>query len=209
MKNSIPCLLVLEQRGIADDLSMTQDNSTLLISDGSHFVSKDFYPKSSMMKPFLICLVAATLTVDLCSAATTTADFYVSPGGSDTWSGTLPDPVAGQSDGPFATLERARDAVRELKRSKSSDIVVLIREGTYELDKTVVFGLEDSGAEGSTITYAAYPGETPVFSSGREIMGWKRASATPSGLPAEGPWKGLGRQHSTDRRHFKAIFHAL
>ena len=38
-----------------------------------------------------------------------------------------------------------------------------------------MFGLEDSGDGDSTITYAAYPGEKPVFSSGQEIKGWKKA----------------------------------
>ena len=33
------------------------------------------------------------------------------------------------------------------------------------------------------ITYAAYPGETPVFSSGKEIEGWKKVTAALPGLP--------------------------
>src|SRR5580765_277746 len=33
-----------------------------------------------------------------------TADFYVSPDGDDTWSGTLAEPNPGKSDGPFATI---------------------------------------------------------------------------------------------------------
>jgi len=111
------------------------------------------------------------------------ADFYVSAGGSDAWSGTLASPDARGTDGPFASLERARDAVRDLKKSKSDDIVVLVREGTYSLTKTVVFGLKDSGEGDSTVTYAAYPGETPVFSSGREIKGWTKVSGKLQGLP--------------------------
>ncbi|MGB2821921.1 MAG: right-handed parallel beta-helix repeat-containing protein, partial [Phycisphaerae bacterium] len=110
-------------------------------------------------------------------------DFYVSVDGSDTWSGKLASPNAQGTDGPFASLERARDAVRDLKKSKSDDLVVLVREGTYSLTKTVVFGLEDSGKRDATITYAAYPGETPVFSSGREIKDWKKVSGKLPGLP--------------------------
>jgi len=110
-------------------------------------------------------------------------DFYVSVEGSDQWSGTLPKPNSEGTDGPFATLERARDAVRKLKRSKSTDILVLVRKGTYRLDKTVVFGLEDSGVVDSTITYAAYPGEKPVFSSGREIKGFKKVTGKLPNLP--------------------------
>ena len=111
------------------------------------------------------------------------ADFYVSPSGSDAWSGTLADPSKQRNDGPFATLQRARDAIRELKQDKTTDIVVYIREGTYQLEETVVFGLEDSGEGDSTITYAAYPGETPVFSSGREIKGFRKVTDKLPGLP--------------------------
>ncbi|MEP4079424.1 right-handed parallel beta-helix repeat-containing protein [Haloferula sp.] len=111
------------------------------------------------------------------------ADFYVSTQGSDAWSGRLAEPAAGEKDGPFATLERARDAVRSLKKRKSADIVVQVREGVYRLEETVVFGLEDSGKGDSTVTYAAYPGETPVFSSGREIKQWKKVTQELPGLP--------------------------
>ena len=111
------------------------------------------------------------------------ADFYVSPNGSDAWSGTLSEPNAKRADGPFATLERARDAVRSLKKNKANNILVLVREGNYQLKKTVVFGLEDAGKGNSTITYAAYPGENPVFSSGVEIKGWTKVTTDLPGLP--------------------------
>lgn len=137
-----------------------------------------------MMKQLTI-LILALMAAGLCHAESTSADFYLSPNGSDAWSGTLASPNAQGTDGPFATLERARDAVRDLKKSKSTDLLVLIREGTYRLAKTVVFGLEDSGVGDSTVTYAAYPGETPVFSSGREIKGWKKVTAELPGLPKE------------------------
>jgi len=119
------------------------------------------------------------------------ADFYVSEEGFDQWSGTLPEPNAEGMDGPFATLERARNAVRNLKRSKSTDILVLVREGSYRLDQTVVFGLADSGVGDSIITYGAYPGEKPVFSSGREIKGWKKASGELPGLATKAQGKVL------------------
>lgn len=117
------------------------------------------------------------------------ADFYVSTKGSDNWSGTLDNPNAEGTDGPFATLERARDAVRKLKKGKLKNIVVLIREGVYQLKKTVVFGLEDSGEGDSTITYSAYPRENPVFSSGQEINGWKKETSELTGLPDEAKGK--------------------
>nr|WP_292963966.1 MULTISPECIES: right-handed parallel beta-helix repeat-containing protein [unclassified Allomuricauda] len=112
------------------------------------------------------------------------ADFYVSPTGSDNWSGTLSEPNALGTDGPFATLEAARDAVRELKKSADKDILVLVRNGIYILRETIVFGLEDSGTENASITYAAYPGEQPIFSSGQEITGWTKVTQDLPGLPS-------------------------
>ena len=135
----------------------------------------------------LACLLML-MTAKIGIAEETDADFYISPKGSDKWSGQLAEPNAEQTDGPFATLERARDAVRELKKTQARDIVVLVRDGTYQLSKTIVFGPEDSGVGKSTITYAAFPGETPVFSSGKIIQDWKKVTGKLPGLPpaAEG-----------------------
>jgi len=141
-----------------------------------------------MSRPLQILLVTFYGLASLATAAnkpSTKADFFVSPEGSDRWSGTLAEPNPDGSDGPFASLSHARDAVRALKKKKTTDILVLIRDGFYPLEKTVVFGLEDSGSASSTITYAAYPGETPVFSSGQEITEWKKLDVTPPGLPEE------------------------
>jgi len=129
------------------------------------------------------CAMLALNMLATLAAATTAADFYLSPKGSDQWSGTLAEPDAQKNDGPFASLERARDAVRELKQKKAGDIVVLIRGGNYALDQTVVFGLEDAGQKEASITYAAYADETPIFSSGKQVSGWKKLTTAPAGLP--------------------------
>ena len=44
-----------------------------------------------------------------------TADFFVAPDGNDSWSGTLAAPNTDRTDGPFASISRAQDAVRTLK----------------------------------------------------------------------------------------------
>ncbi|MBT5019012.1 MAG: right-handed parallel beta-helix repeat-containing protein [Planctomicrobium sp.] len=134
---------------------------------------------------YAIVLLCIGMSQSLCTAAEPTADFYVSPNGSDAWSGTLSDPTENQSDGPFATLERARDAVRESGKSRSENVLVLVREGTYQLSETVVFGLQDSGQGDSTITYASYPEESPVFSAGQEIKNWKPVTTELPGLSKE------------------------
>jgi hypothetical protein len=104
------------------------------------------------------------------------ADFYVAEDGNDLNPGSLSK--------PFASLARARDAVRELKKQKQNqDILVYIRDGIYTLDETVVFGLEDSGSENQTITYAACPGESAEFTSAKFLFGWKKPISPQRSFP--------------------------
>ena len=130
-----------------------------------------------------IALISLGLLSGRCHAEQS-ADFFVATNGSDTWSGTLAEPNAEKTDGPFATLEQARDALRKLKNDPSKDRVVLVRGGTYRITETVVFGLEDSGQGNSTVTYAAWPGETPIFSAGQPVTDWRDAADDLPGLPA-------------------------
>ena len=88
-------------------------------------------------------------------------NLYVSPGGSDSNPGTI--------DKPFATLGRARDAVREFKKGVPKPVTVLLRGGTYYMSGSVVFRSKDSGTDLQPITYAAYPGEKPVFNGGVKL----------------------------------------
>lgn len=102
--------------------------------------------------------------------------FYVSPNGNDRWSGRRPRPDKRGTNGPFATLAQAQKAIRALKARSTNygGIRVLIRRGTYELTAPLVLKPADSGTAESPIVYAAYPGETPVISGGRQITGWRR-----------------------------------
>lgn len=138
-----------------------------------------------MKKQLIISLMLITISVT-CFAkelSASVADFYVSTEGSDEWSGKLLEPNEQGTDGPFATLDRAREAVRKLKKSQSKNIVVHVRGGLYQLNKTIVFGLEDSAENNFTITYEAYSNETPIFSSGQEIKNWKKVTTNIPGLP--------------------------
>ena len=108
------------------------------------------------------------------------ADFYIAPDGSDANPGTWAQ--------PFASLERARVAVRELiARRRDDDVTVLLRGGTYHMNETVVFHREDGRDEGRRITYAGYPGEEAVLSAGMPVTGWRRydAARDPDGFAPE------------------------
>jgi hypothetical protein len=94
------------------------------------------------------------------------ADFYIAPDGDDDNPGT--------KEAPFATLSRARDAVRRLAaQGLDRNVRVLLRGGVYELPEPVVFEPQDSGTQRHSITYAAYPGEALVISGGTTISGWR------------------------------------
>lgn len=97
--------------------------------------------------------------------------FYVALGGRDSWSGTLAEPCGDGSDGPFATFERARDAVRALKREGrlQGPVVVWARGGRYPRTGPLVFEPDDS----APVTYAGYPGEDAVIEGGQQISGWR------------------------------------
>jgi hypothetical protein len=97
--------------------------------------------------------------------------FFVSPNGDDAWSGRAADPAPAGNDGPFATLARARDAVRTLRAvgAQQQAITVVLRGGRYPLAAPLVFGPEDSGP----VTYAAYEGERPIIDGGQRIEGWR------------------------------------
>ncbi|MDR0838753.1 MAG: right-handed parallel beta-helix repeat-containing protein, partial [Oscillospiraceae bacterium] len=88
------------------------------------------------------------------------------PGGSDTADGT--------QSAPLATLAAARDKIRALKLKSGlpdGGIAVYIRGGTYDVAGTTYFTAEDSGTAAAPIVYAAYPGETPLFTGGKYLAG--------------------------------------
>lgn len=120
-------------------------------------------------------------------------NLYVSTSGNDKWSGKIAEPNEDRSDGPFATIAGARDAVRKYKLSGklSGSAAVWIRGGRYAVTEPIIFNTEDS----APVTYSAYPGEHPVMEGGKRIEGWKveelgHIKAWVADLPevAEGKW---------------------
>ncbi len=93
-------------------------------------------------------------------------DFVVACDGDDAQEGTM--------ERPFATLERARRAVRERKSTTPGAVTVFVREGTYYLDAPLVLAPEDSGTAEAPIRYEAYPGEKPRLSGAVRLdLDWK------------------------------------
>ncbi len=88
--------------------------------------------------------------------------FSVAPWGDDS--------SAGDIAHPFATLARARDAVRALARPlRAGGVLVDVRGGYYRVRETLELGASDSGEEGAPVVWRAHYGERPVFGGGIEV----------------------------------------
>jgi hypothetical protein len=100
---------------------------------------------------------------------------YVAPNGNDAWSGAFEAPNTDGTDGPFATIAGARDALRSREPAVRAQgpVQIRIRGGNYHVTGPITFGPEDSGTASAPITYEAYPGEEPVIHGGRVLSGWK------------------------------------
>ncbi len=96
--------------------------------------------------------------------------FYVATNGNDANMGTI--------DNPFATLQRARDAVRGVKNKEGiPSIEIIIREGVYYIDETLLLEPKDSGTEGASVVWRSADGEKVVLNGGKEIIGkWEKGS---------------------------------
>ena len=110
-------------------------------------------------------------------ASERSAVFYVSTQGNDAWSGKLPEPNASHTDGPFASIPRAREAIRNLRvgASPAEAVTVYVRGGMYTLSEPLIFTTVDSGTEKNLIIYSSYKNEVPVLSGGRAITGWTKS----------------------------------
>lgn len=97
---------------------------------------------------------------------------YVAPGGNDAWSGRCAEPV--EADGPFATIQRARDEVRKLRAAepdREGGIVVEVAAGTFEFADALELGQEDSGTAACPIEYRAAQGAEVRLVGGKVLKG--------------------------------------
>lgn len=123
-------------------------------------------------------LLLSVLAVQGCgggSGASTTdacAAYWVSPSGSDSTGD-------GSIRHPFATIDRARLAVRNDSRKGECKIDVNIQGGVYALKAPLVFDAQDSGAPGHEVVYQAAPGNTQpvVISGGLPVAGFQCSGA--------------------------------
>lgn len=97
-------------------------------------------------------------------AARMPKELWVAPDGDDSRVGSKPEPLA--------TLEGARDRIRQLRREAEwpkGGVTVWLRAGTYRRDQAFELTEEDSGAPLAPITYRAERGQTVTLLGGTLI----------------------------------------
>lgn len=116
-------------------------------------------------------LVIAAVLISLLSVSlegSAVKGLHVSLDGRDSWPGTQTQ--------PFRTLEKARDAVRSLKKTgdlPKGGITVWVHGGTYELARPFELAASDSGSKDSPIVYRAWACDTAVISGGKAITNFE------------------------------------
>jgi hypothetical protein len=119
----------------------------------------------------LFCVAGVLLALPV-RAAEEARRLFVATNGNDAWSGALAAPNAARTDGPFATLERARDAVRASNTEKKP-VTILVRGGLYPLARTLKLDKEDSGTPQAPVVYRAFENEKPIIIGGRAISNFQ------------------------------------
>jgi hypothetical protein len=106
-------------------------------------------------------MLTAIVTVN---SAVLAVDLHVASTGSDTNPGT--------QGAPFATLTRARNAIREMRKGgglPDGGVTVWIHRGTYYLNDSFTLTAEDGGSPDRPIVYRAVQGQEVRFVGGREL----------------------------------------
>ncbi|MEK6794442.1 MAG: LamG-like jellyroll fold domain-containing protein [Spirochaetota bacterium] len=112
------------------------------------------------------------------TSVTAQSSVYVAPNGSD------------ENDGsekkPFATLAKARDAVRAVRQKGDTAIAVMLKGGEYKINDTLALTAED-GSEKFPTVYKAEKKGTAVLYGGARLSGFKPVSdaSVLERLPAE------------------------
>lgn len=125
-------------------------------------------------------VISATLALCIFMAPLAIADhptqpvvqktFYVSPSGSDE--------NDGSKESPFATIQRAQQAVRSINANMTGDIVVYLAGGIYDVKETINFNHLDSGSNGFRVIYKALEDQEPILDGGKKVSQWSQVEGS-------------------------------
>jgi hypothetical protein len=105
------------------------------------------------------------------AAAAGAVEIHVAVDGNDAWSGAAARPGAGRTDGPVATIDRARDAARVLRASgtPAGPVTILVGPGTFALPRTLALGPQDSGSPTAPLTIRGAGAGRTILTGGRPV----------------------------------------
>jgi hypothetical protein len=112
-------------------------------------------------------LILASTDGAFAAGARLASVFYVATEGNDAWSGKLAQPNAAKTDGPLATLQRARELTRKVAPGVAR--IVIVRGGSYFLGETFCLGQQDSGTAEQPALWQAAAGEEVRLVGGRML----------------------------------------
>ena len=118
------------------------------------------------MRKFACC--AVIMLICACCSVAEGKTFYVANDGNNSNPGTEAK--------PFATLEKARDAIRNLKTEglfPSHGVTVELEGGEYYLDETLELTRKDGGTSSAPVVYRAAPGEEVRITGGKQVTGFR------------------------------------
>ena len=119
------------------------------------------------MNKFIVLLFISCILVpfNACNDENKPFVVYISPDGKDK--------NDGSKNKPFASIERAREAIFDYKASTPdslvNEITVFLNSGVYDFNNTFRLKKEDSGTKDSKVVYKAVEEGKVVFSGGRSI----------------------------------------
>lgn len=120
-------------------------------------------------------------------------EFFVAANGDDRNPGT--------KGHPFATLNRARDAIRSLRANgdlPKGGVVVYLRSGEYRVTQPLSLSSVDSGTEAAPVVYRAYRGESVRLNAGARVG--RFTPVTDEAVLARIPQSARGRIMQSDLR---------
>jgi len=88
----------------------------------------------------------------------------------------------GSNEAPFASIEKAKAAIKEYRRMPEGGVTVYIHEGEYVLSNTLTFTSADSGTQKSPITYKAYQDDVVDFVGSKKLDATKIQKVTDKAL---------------------------
>lgn len=122
-----------------------------------------------------LLLIIALFTITECSSISN-KKIFISPDGNDQWDGS--------KNKPYRTLLRAKEAVRnELDLNNVATIEVILYDGIYYLDKTLVFTSEDSPSGNGKVIWRGFNEKKAVLTGAIQLSNWEKNTETIYEIP--------------------------